>query len=140
MRAPADTQQQDQTSRITISTPAPETCCSLTYVLPVHVVVEGEAVSGVVGDGGGRGRALGVHVEGGRQQPGLVSVQPRPRRLDVHVETCEIIRAEPGQRSAQGPHTAWCHTSAPQFDETQTNRTSRSGSNCLPELLRDLNL
>lgn len=77
----------------------PGTFCSLTYVSPIHVVVEGEAVGGVVGDGGGRGRALGVHVEDGRQQPGLVSVQPRPRRLDVHVETCETDR---GQRSAQG--------------------------------------
>lgn len=56
----------------------------------VHVVVEGEAVGGAVGDGGGggggRGR-LGVHVEGGRQQPRFIALQPRPRRLDVHVET-----------------------------------------------------
>lgn len=55
-------------------------------MLAVHVVVEGEAVGGAAGGG-----ALGVHVEGGGQQPGLVSVLPRPRRLDVHVETCEDI-------------------------------------------------
>lgn len=55
----------------------------LTYVLAVHVVKEGEAIGGAVGGG-----ALGVHVESGGQQPGLVSVLPRPRRLNVHVETC----------------------------------------------------
>lgn len=52
-------------------------------MLAVHVVKEGEAIGGAVGGG-----ALGVHVESGGQQPGLVSVLPRPRRLDVHVETC----------------------------------------------------
>lgn len=51
----------------------------------VHVIVEGEAVGRAVGDGGGG--ALGVHVEGGGQQPRFVSLQPRPGRLDVHVET-----------------------------------------------------
>lgn len=52
-------------------------------MLAVHVVVEGEAVGGAVGGG-----ALGVHVEGGGQEAGLVPILPRPRRLDVHVETC----------------------------------------------------
>ena len=82
--------------------PAPESQpsprCSLTYVFPVHVVEEGEAVGGVVADGGGgRGGALGVGVKGGRQQPSLISVQPRPWRLDVHVETWESTTR--GQRS-----------------------------------------
>lgn len=52
-------------------------CCSLTYVLAVHVVVEGEAVGG----------AVGVDVKGGRQEAGLVPVLTGPRRLNVHVET-----------------------------------------------------
>lgn len=41
------------------------------------MVVEGEAVGG----------AVGVHVEGGGQETGLVPVLARPRCLDVHVET-----------------------------------------------------
>ena len=57
----------------------------LTYVLAVHVVVEGEAVGG---DGRHRAvGALGRHVESRGHQASLVPLQTRPRRLDVHVET-----------------------------------------------------
>lgn len=60
-------------------------CESLTDVFAVHVVVEGEAVGGAGAEGGG---ALGVCVEGGSQQTSFVSILPRPRRLNVHVVTC----------------------------------------------------
>ena len=57
----------------------------LTYVLAIHVVVEGEAV-------GGEGRhgavgALGRHVERRGHQASLVPLQTRSGRLNVHVET-----------------------------------------------------
>lgn len=55
----------------------------LTYVLAVHVIVEGEAVGGVVVV-----VVFGVHVEGGGQEAGLIAILPRSRCLDVHVITC----------------------------------------------------
>lgn len=64
----------------------PKQAQSLTYMLAIHVVVEAEAVGGVGGDcpiG-----VFGSHAEGGAQEPGFVPVDPRARRLDVHVKTC----------------------------------------------------
>lgn len=56
-------------------------------MLAIHVVVEGEAVGG----------AVGVHVEGGGQETGLVPVFAWPRRLDVHVETCGGVTTQSDQ-------------------------------------------
>lgn len=74
----------------------------LTYVLAIHVVVEGEAVGG----------AVGVHVEGGGQETGLVPVLARPRRLDVHVETCGGVTTRSDQSTLK--HTWLLDCEAPQ--------------------------
>lgn len=57
----------------------------LTNVLPVHVVVEGDAV------------ILGSDVVQGADEPGFVSCHPGPGRLDEHVITCRT-RGKGGQR------------------------------------------
>ena len=59
---------------------------NLTYVFPVHVVVEAEAVGLVVGVGGPI-RVFGGDVKGGAQQTCFVSLHSRSWGLDVHVET-----------------------------------------------------
>lgn len=80
--------------------PPPPPCRrALTYVFSIHVVVEGEAVGGAVADWGRGEKTLGVRVESWGQQTSLVALQPRPRRLDVHVETWGT--GSQGHRSAE---------------------------------------
>lgn len=55
-----------------------------TYMFSVHVVEEAEAVGGRVGDAV---RVFGCYVEKRAEEPRLVPFLPRPRRLNVHVET-----------------------------------------------------
>lgn len=50
----------------------------------VHVVEEAEAVGGRVGDAV---RVFGCYVEKRAEEARLVPFLPRPRRLNVHVET-----------------------------------------------------
>lgn len=54
----------------------------LTYVLPVHVVVEAEAVHSVGGSVG----VFGGDAEHGADEPGPVALFPGTGRLDVHEE------------------------------------------------------